>query len=98
MPLSKILNEHERLSILHCLAAMNDYAANNSIVQTVCQQYGNSMTLDRLATHLHWLNEQGLITLEVHESYSIAKLTARGLEVEQGIATQPGVKRPSPRV
>ena len=97
MAILNIMNEHERLSILHCLAAMDDYAANNSIIQSVCAQYGNTMTMDKLATHLHWLMEQGLVKLEFHESYTIAKITQRGLDVEKGLATQPGVKRPGPR-
>ncbi|MGQ8367119.1 ArsR family transcriptional regulator [Glaciecola sp. 1036] len=97
MPLDNILNEHQRLSILHCLAAMDDYRANNSIIQSVCQQYGNNMSTDKLGTHLYWLREQGLIEIESHESYTVAKLTSRGLDVEKGMATVPGVKRPGIR-
>ena len=48
MAITQIMNEHERLSILHCLAAMDDYAANNSIIQSVCAQYGNTMTMDKM--------------------------------------------------
>ncbi|WP_102798740.1 hypothetical protein [Bowmanella denitrificans] len=98
MSLDQIMAENQRLSILHCLAAMDGYSTNNSIIQAVCQRYGNQMTMDRIGTHLHWLKEQGLATLESHESYTIATLTQRGLDVEKGLATQPGVKRPGPRV
>lgn len=97
MAITNIMNEHQRLSILHCLAAMDDYRANNSIIQTVCSQYGNAMTHDKIGTHLHWLSEQGLIKIEAHESYSVAKLTSRGLDVEKGLAIAPGIKRPGPR-
>ena len=97
MAIAIIVNEHERLSILHCLAAMDDYAANNSIIQGVCASYGNTMTIDKLGTQLHWLKEQGLVTLDHHESYTIARITQRGLAVERGLATTPGVKRPGPR-
>jgi DNA-binding transcriptional ArsR family regulator len=97
MAITQIMNEHERLSILHCLAAMDDYAANNSIIKSVCSQYGNTMTMDKIGTHLFWLKEQGLVALDNHESYTIAKITQRGLDVEKGLATQPGVKRPGPR-
>ncbi|WP_416305197.1 ArsR family transcriptional regulator [Neptunicella sp. SCSIO 80796] len=98
MAINQIMNEHERLSILHCLAAMDGYAANNSIIQSVCQSYGNSMTQDKLGTHLHWLQEQGLVKLDQHESYTIATITQRGLDVERGLASSPGIKRPSPKV
>lgn len=98
MAIEKIMNEHQRLSILHALAAMDGYSTNNGIIQTVCAQYGNSMTLDKIATHLHWLKEQGLINLDAHESYTVATLTQRGLDVELGRATVPGIKRPAPRL
>lgn len=97
MAITDIMNQHERLSILHCVAAMDDYAANNSIIQSVCAQYGNTMTMDKLGTHLYWLKEQGLVNLEKHESYTIARITQRGLDVEKGLAQVPGVKRPGPR-
>lgn len=98
MSLENIMNEHQRLSILHCLAAMENYSANNSIIQSVCSTYGNSMTGDKIATQLAWLKEQGAITLEQHQSYTVASLTKRGLDVEIGLASMPGVKRPGPRV
>jgi hypothetical protein len=96
MALQRILNENERLSILHCLAAMDDYAANNSIITDVCASYGNNFTSDKLLTHLFWLKEQGLVTLEDIGNYTVATITTRGLDCERGIARVPGVKRPGP--
>jgi hypothetical protein len=98
MAIDNIMNEHQRLSILHCLAAMENYKANNSIIQSVCAQYGNNMTSDKVITQLHWLQEQGLVNLEVHQSYTVATLTQRGLDVEKGMASLPGIKRPGPGV
>ena len=97
MALENIMNEHQRLSILHALAAMDNYSANNAIVQSICAQYGNQMTSDKVATHFAWLNEQGLVTTQQLGDYTIATLTKRGSEVERGLASQPGVKRPGPR-
>ena len=94
MPIDDILNKHQRLSILHCLEAMEGYSCNNSIIQCVCEQYGNKMTMDKIGTHLHWLKEQGLVSLDPHESYTVVTLTQRGLDAERGMATVPGVKRP----
>jgi hypothetical protein len=91
------MNEHQRLSILHALAAMDSYSANNSIVQSVCSQYGNAMTSDKIETHFAWLKEQGLVSLETAGSYTIATLTSRGVDVEAGMTTVPGVKRPGPK-
>jgi hypothetical protein len=98
MAIQRIMNEHERLSILHALAAMDDYSANQSIIQSVCAQYGNGMTSDKIATHLQWLKEQGAVNTEQVGDYIIAKLTQRGLDIENGLANMPGVKRPGPRV
>jgi DNA-binding transcriptional ArsR family regulator len=97
MSFQKVMNEHHRLSILHALAAMDNYSANSSIIKTVCASYGNSMTSDTVLSHLAWLKEQDLISTEQMGSYTIATLTHRGLDVEQGMASQPGVKRPGPR-
>ena len=98
MPIKQITSEFHRLSILHCLEAMENYSTNNNILQSVCAGYGNDMTLDEVATHLHWLAEQGLVSLEHNKIYTIATLTRRGLDVQQGRARVPGVKRPSPKV
>ncbi|WP_299072859.1 ArsR family transcriptional regulator [uncultured Paraglaciecola sp.] len=98
MAIESIMNEHQRLSILHCLAAMDSYSTNDSIVQSVCTQYGNSMTIDKIRTHLYWLKEQGLVTLEETGPYMVAALTSRGIDAEAGLAKVPGIKRPAPRV
>jgi hypothetical protein len=96
MRFQKIVNENERLSILHCLAEMDDYSANNSIITDVCADYGNRFTSDKLLTHLAWLSEQGLVTLKDVGNYKVATMTARGLDCEKGLARTPGVKRPGP--
>lgn len=98
MAIESIMNEHQRLSILHCLAAMDSYSTNDSIVQSVCTSYGNSMTTDKIRTHLHWLKEQGLVSLEQTGPYLVATLTSRGIDAEGGRASVPGIKRPSPKV
>lgn len=98
MAIEHVMNEHQRLSILHSLAVMDGYSANNSIIKTVCAQYGNAMTSDKVLSHFAWLKEQDLITTQQLGTYTIATLTNRGLDVQQGMASQPGVKRPGPRV
>ena len=64
MPLKEIQNNHQRLSILHCLAAMDDYTANHQIIQSVCASFGNAMTLDKIKTQLDWLAEQDLVKVD----------------------------------
>jgi hypothetical protein len=48
-------------------------------------------------TDIEWLGEQGLVTVELVVSIRIATLSMRGLDVAEGRAQAPGVKRPSPR-
>jgi len=98
MAFNKIMNEHHRLSILHCLAAMDSYSTNDSIIQSVCAEYGNNMTTDKIRTHLHWLKEQDLVSLEETGPYLVASLTGRGIDAEAGRAIVPGIKRPGPRI
>lgn len=94
MAIDIVMNEHQRLSLLLSLAAMAGYQTNDSMLQSGCEAYGHTMSTDKVRTHLHWLAEQGLVTLDEKASYIIAKLTSRGQDVAEGTATCPGVKKP----
>ena len=96
MSLAKHLAENHRLSILKALSACEEYRANESIIQTICHKYGASISADGVLGHLAWLDEAGLVVMENLSDYTIATLTQRGLEVREGKATHPGVKRPRP--
>ncbi len=93
MSMQQIIAENNRLSLLVALCAMGSYSANDSMLQTVCEQYGNTMSRDQIKTELAWLAEQGLVTCESVGNYVKATLTARGQDVAEGRATAPGVKR-----
>ena len=96
MSLREIVSADLRLVILRLLAEDNDYEANSSVLQTAVQEFGHNASRDSIHTHLAWLAEQGLLMVTAIKTVQIAKLTARGLDVAQGRATVPGVKRPSP--
>lgn len=86
-----------RLCVLQLLAGLPNYRANSSIIQSaVDAAQGFVISRDLLKTHLAWLGEQGFVKTEDLEKLVIATLTARGLEVAQGIATVPGVAKPEP--
>lgn len=85
-----------RLVILRLLAEDSDYEANSSVLQMAVAEFGHNASRDAVHTQLAWLAEQGLLTVTSIKTVQIAKLTARGLDVAQGRATVPGVKRPSP--
>ncbi|WPY94692.1 hypothetical protein T8T21_00775 [Limimaricola variabilis] len=94
----KLTTEHRRLTILRHLAASPGYTSNGSILHDVCNGLGVSSTWDQMVGTLAWLKEQELVALEAHEQLTIVSATARGVEVANGQASHPGVKRPSARL
>ena len=94
MSYQSVLHEDQRLVILRTLAEMNGYQANESILQTVLDQYGHNISRDLVVTHLQYLQEQALIQLEDIRGIQVATLTARGEDVAAGRASAQGVKRP----
>jgi len=97
MKYKQILQEDQRLVILRSLDDMQGYSANDSILQTVLEQYGHGISRDQVRTHINWLEEQGLIIVESAGETLVATLSTRGVDVAQGRAKVTGVKRPSPK-
>ncbi len=93
MSLREIRSESFRLSILMALLNEPSFRMNDSEIRTVCAHFGNSMGSDECRGQLHWLDQQGLIAIDNHTGYVIAKLTSRGQDVAEGVITWPGVKR-----
>lgn len=87
--------QHQRLCILRTLDDQTGYRANCSFLMDVLSVYGLSCSRDALRTQLAWLQEQGMITTEQLGSTTIASVTQRGQDVAKGLATVPGIKRPS---
>jgi hypothetical protein len=96
MGMKALMQEHQRLVILRLLSEDLGYDLNESILQDGLTIYSLSIRRDALRTQLAWLEEQGCITISTLQNTQLAKLTARGLDVANGMATQPGVKRPRP--
>lgn len=90
------VEEHRRLVLLRLLSETPGYSSNSSILQGALEQYGIRSTRDQVHTQLHWLVEQGLVKVETVASVLRVELTARGLDVAEGKARVPGVKRPGP--
>ena len=100
MSFAETLQADRRLVILRLLEQSPGYALNSSILSTGLDEMGHSVSRDQVSTELSWLQEQGLVTVETVPTQTkkilVAKLTERGLDVQAGRATVPGVKRPSP--
>ena len=85
-----------RLVILRSIVD-DGYSLNESMLQSVLDMYGHSITRDRVRTEMRWLEEQGLVAIEDVSGILVAKLTGRGADVASGKAVIDGVKRPRPK-
>lgn len=99
MSYQQLVSEHQRLVILKTLASSPQYSANNSLLFDSLESFGVAASRDQVRSHLHWLEEQGLVTLSQIGTnlVLVATCTSRGVDVAHGHAQVPGVKRPSPR-
>lgn len=84
-----------RRVVLNVLEEAPGYELNNDIIRAALAQLGHNPSHDQLRTELHWLAEQGLLTVRtVGDTTLVAKLTQRGEDVAGGRAHVPGVGRP----
>lgn len=89
--------EDRRLSLLLVLAETPGYSANVFLLRdAVGQIYGHNASIDQVRTDVAWLAEQALVTERTVGSVTLATLTTRGMDVAEGRATAPGVKRRMP--
>lgn len=91
------LAENRRLATLRVLASAPAHTLNDSVLQTALERLGHVVSRDQIRTDLAWLAEQLLVELETVESVTVARLRQRGLDVAEGRAVAPGVKKPGPR-
>lgn len=96
MEYSELVTQDIRLVILRMLAQDPDYSHNHIVLQQLLEQFGHSVSSDRMHTELSWLQEQGLVKVRSAGGIAVAKLTTRGDDVAQGRITVPGVQRPRP--
>lgn len=92
------VREQRRLVILRCLAETASGKLNTSVLTDGCNYYGTPATRDDVRTDSAWLAEQGLARVEeLTESVQLVVITQRGMDIAGGLATVPGVRKPSPR-
>jgi hypothetical protein len=88
------LRQDMRLVILRLLVEMPGYRANSSVLNTALDNFGHTASRDHVKTELHWLAEQGAMTLADVGPVLVATLTERGQDIAAGRARVPGIKRP----
>jgi len=94
--IKKALTEDQRLVILRCLSKCPGYSANDSILDDILEQFGHRTSRDLVRTHIRWLEEQGLLSVEMAGNTLTAQITQRGIDVATGDSVVDGVKRPAP--
>jgi hypothetical protein len=87
--------EDRRLVILRLLENTPGYEAGESMLHIALMDFGHEVSRDQVRSDLAWLEEQGLVRSNQIASVMIARATQRGIDVAQGRATAPGVKRPA---
>lgn len=87
-----VLDQDQRLCLLRSL---NDCKgnANDSVLQDCLDLYGHKLSRDVIKTHLSWLEEQGVVSLQDLSGCFVANLTQRGYDHIEGRSTVPGIKR-----
>ena len=93
---TEIQTEDRRLTLLILLQRSGEYTANIYLLGSALASMGHSVSQDRISSDLHWLAEQGLVTIDNPGELLVATLTTRGQDVANGHTTVPGVKRPGP--
>ncbi len=83
-----------RLVVLRLLVEMTAYRANSSVLTMALDSYGHALSRDQVKTELHWLAEQGALTIYDVGPVLVATLTERGQDIAAGRARVPGIKRP----
>tara|TARA_B110000211_G_scaffold15953_1_gene16681 strand:+ start:12512 stop:12805 length:294 start_codon:yes stop_codon:yes gene_type:complete len=95
MAYKDILSGDQRLVMLRSLDESGG-TLNDSVLQKILDTYGHKISRDQVKTHLHWLDEQSLITIETALNIDVATITGRGHDVANGRAKVPGVGMPRP--
>ncbi|WP_449103646.1 VpaChn25_0724 family phage protein [Pseudomonas veronii] len=93
-PYSDFIRQDVRLVLLRLLVEMTAYRANSSVLTMALDSYGHTLSRDQVKTELHWLAEQGALTLQDVGPVMVATLSERGQDIAAGRARVPGIKRP----
>lgn len=91
------VRKHRRLAILRHLEACSEYTSNVSILTDVLRGVGIQSTRSQVITELSWLRENGMISTVDQGDFVVATASTSGVEIAQGVATHPEIKRPRPR-
>ena len=96
MSLAEIKQADRRFLMLKALAAENDYTISDMVLRLLVKEFGHTISMDAIRADLAWLEELGLVSTETVDTATVAKITPRGVDVSEGAARVPGIRRPHP--
>jgi hypothetical protein len=89
-----LLTADRRLVLLRLLADLPGRKGNSSVLASLLDRWGHSVSRDYVKTQIAWLAEQGLVTAEDLGPVVLATITERGIEAVEDRVRVPGVSRP----
>lgn len=100
--MADVFTEQLRLTILRLVNECHGRSANEGVLHSSLPQLGFSVSRDRVRTELHWLEEQGAITVGRFNRPGdtpllVAAAIGRTDDIVNDRAQLPGIARPSPR-
>lgn len=96
MMFAELKTRDMRLVMLRSMADDGN-SLNESMLQSVLELFGHTVSRDKIRTEMRWLEEQGLITIETVAEVLVGRLTGRGADAAQGRCKIDGVKCPRPK-
>lgn len=96
MSYKSFMEETLRLNILLILNDIPQGKATDSLIENLTYSlYGHDKNMPRLRQNLNWLNERGLVIVDILSSDCFkATLTKLGTRVATGVETFPNIARP----
>lgn len=97
MSYNQLMAKSVRLAILQILEQDAGYSHNDDLLQSALEgTRGHSLSADRVRSELRWLEEQGLLTIDVVPPFLVARVNQRGVDVALGRSRIDGIARPRP--
>lgn len=94
MSFNDLMTKNIRLVMLQLLVQGNG-SLNEHLLRILVREAGFAISTDTCRTQIHWLAEQGYVTVQTTGTMIKASITARGQDVADGERV-PGVERPRP--
>lgn len=93
MSYADYMAERIRLSILQVLALAYRREMNSRSLATSLHAQDLKASLDQIRVQIAWLADNGLVESIDGDADMLARLTDRGLDVANGLASVPGIRR-----